>query len=257
MSRSIVVASVLIAAGLIAALLATSPPGAQLIHGSAKTVFVLFDLSGSTRSMRSTYASEFEKVLAKLGPGDRLIVDRITDRPLTESTFPVNETFPAYGLLDQRGNPIFQPVNQRELDDKRAAVRTTVTALLNSAQGSEATAILDSLQLAERVFTTYPDKRKVLVIFSDMVEIFGANNFVYDDLNDARINQVIAARENLGELPNLQGVEVYVAGAGAGRENWVIKSQRWFQIENFWLAYFAATHAELTKDRYGAALLEF
>lgn len=262
MSQNIVITSI-ISAGVLATGLwiANSPDllnkATNLARGDSKAVLVLFDLSGSTRDMRDTYDRGFEKILTKVGAGDRIIVERITDRPLTEATFPVNEEFAQYGMFDQRGSPIFAPANKKDLDAEKEKIKKTVKDFLNSYKGSEGTAILDSLQLAERVFTTYPDKQKVLVIFSDMVEIFGSNNFTYDNLKDTKIAQIIASRQNLGQLPNLNSVKVYVVGAGAGAGNRTIKSQRWFNIENFWLSYFAKTGADLTKDRYGSSLLDF
>jgi len=253
---------VVLGVGALTALWIAAPSSSRenainLVRGGDKTVFVLFDLSGSTQSMRKTYENEFEKILATLEAGDRIIVDRITDRPLAQSTFPVNEEFVKYGILDKRGNPMFDPLNQKELDAKRKTILKTVNNLFNSSPNSNATAIIDSLQLAERVFNTYTGKQKILVIFSDMVEIYGQNNFTVDNLTDSKIAQIVAAKSSSVQLPNLSGVKIYIVGAGAGEENSGINSQRLFNIENFWLTYFTQTGADFTKDRYGAALLEF
>lgn len=228
-----------------------------MIHNQPRVVFLLLDVSGSTQSMREIYTTGFEKILSALKGGDRLIVDRISDNPLSQSTFPINEEFTTYGIFDRRGNPIFEPQNQKELDEKKKAIMEKANKIINAPKGAPTTAILNSLQLAERVFNTYKNGDNVLVIFSDMVEISKSHNFAYEKLTQADIDATIEQQRKAGELPNLDKVKVYAIGAGAGEENRKLKSEQWFGIQNFWLAYFAATGANLTKDRYGAALLEF
>lgn len=262
MNRNIVLSLVIASLGALTALWIATPPALRekavnLVRGGDRTVFVLFDLSGSTKSMRETYARGFEKILVALQAGDRIIVDRIIDNPLAQSTFPVNEGFTKYGVFDRRGNPIYEPVNRKELDEKKKSVQEGVDKVLASFQYFHSTPILDALQLAERVFSTYPEGRPVLVIFSDMVEVSGEHNFSVEELTPQRIKSIIEEERMAGELPDLKGVRVYVIGAGAGEESSLISSGRWFNIQNFWLAYFAATGANLPKDRYGAALLKF
>lgn len=227
------------------------------IQKQPRVVFVLFDLSGSTRSMGEKYTNNFDKILSTLKPGDRLIVDSITDNPLSQSTYPINEKFKTYGIFERRGNPIFEPLNQKELDEEKKAIEEKTNKLINSSKGAQTTAILDALQLAERVFNTYTKGEKILVVFSDMVEVSKAHNFTFDKLAQLNIDTIIEQERETDELPNLSGVKVYVIGAGAGEENRRLKAEQWFDIQNFWLAYFSATGADLTKDRYGAALLEF
>ena len=229
----------------------------KLVYDKPKVVFVLFDLSNSTRSMRETYAADFEKILGSLKGGDRLIVDRITENPLTQSTFPVDTEFTKYGIFDQRGSPIYNSVNQKELNDEKKSVQATVDKVLSAAVNAQATPIMDAVHLAERGFNTYPDGESVLAIFSDMVEVSDSYDFDTQALAPYNIESIIEKKKAVGELPELNGVKVYVIGAGAGVENSDIDSQRWQNIQNFWLSYFAATGADLSKDRYGAALLEF
>ncbi|MFH1712684.1 MAG: hypothetical protein ABH896_00640 [Candidatus Jacksonbacteria bacterium] len=222
-----------------------------------RVVFVLFDLSGSARSMGEKYTDNFDKILSTLKAGDRLIVDSITDNPLSQSTFPINEKFKTYGIFDRRGNPIFEPLNQKDLDEQKTNIKEKTNNLINNSKGAHTTAILDALQLAERVFNTYANGEKILVVFSDMLEVSKARNFNFEKLAQLNIDTIIEQQREAGELPNLNGVRVYVIGAGAGEENRRLKAEQWFDIQNFWLAYFTATGADLTKDRYGAALLEF
>ncbi len=231
---------------------------AKFVYDRPRVVFVLLDFSNSTWSMRGSYAADFQKILDSLKAGDRLIVDRITANTLAQSTFPVNEELPQYGIFDQRGNPVYDPVNQKELAGKKKSIQAKVDRMFSTGAEGQATPIMDATQLAQRVFDTYRGTgAPVLVIFSDMVEVSDGYSFETQTLTPRNIESIIAKKESAGELPKLNGVKVYVVGAGAGQENSDITSLQWLGIQNFWLSYFAATGADLSKDRYGAALLEF
>ena len=61
----------------------------------AKAVFVLFDISDSTKkeSIRQRYLEDFKLVLEKINPGDAIAADKIVDQSITKSTLPVKEEF--------------------------------------------------------------------------------------------------------------------------------------------------------------------
>ncbi len=63
-----------------------------------KVVFCLFDLSASTEmaSARQKYSDSFKRILDKIVEGDVIVADAITDNPLSQSAFPVNEEFPVF-----------------------------------------------------------------------------------------------------------------------------------------------------------------
>jgi lysophospholipase L1-like esterase len=94
----------------------------------------------------------------------------------------------------------------------------------------------------------------VLVIFSDRVEESEHYNFTRENLTEARIKKIISQNRSRGLLPDLAGVKVYVVGASAGAYE-KMRSGRMAAIRDFWLAYFKACGAELTRERYGGALL--
>ena len=117
------------------------------------------------------------------------------------------------------------------------------------------TNIFDALSLAQRVFATYHRDRKVLVIFSDMIEESAQYNFRRKPPDITQTARIIKRQQAAGNLPDLNGVEVYVVGAGEGTYSNLPSSQI-RAVEEFWLKYFKACGADLRKERYGSALLE-
>jgi len=217
-----------------------------------KTEVVLFDLSGSTASpeLRARYVADFDKLLANVYGGDILVVDRITTNPLAESTFPVNETI-------KRMNPWLENMLTWRMESKGVRERidrTVKKMVMDPKQHSSRTSILDALQLAQRVFATYPNQRRVLVLFSDMVEESSYYNFTKEDLTASRIQEVIAAEKAANRLARLDGAHVYVIGAAAGFYS-TTPPETVRKIQNFWLAYFKACGANLPVETYGSALI--
>ncbi len=219
-----------------------------------KTEFVLFDLSGSTAvpEVRARYVADFEKLLANVYGGDILVADRITSNPLAQSTFPVNETF-------KRMNPWFENLLVWRGESKKLrerVARTVQKMVMDPKQHSSRTSILDALQLAQRVFVTYPNERQVLVIFSDMVEESSYYDFTKENLTASRIQAIIEAEKAQHRLPRLGGVHVYAIGASAGFYSRIMPPEAVRNIQNFWLEYFKACGANLPVETYGSALIQ-
>jgi len=222
-----------------------------------KVVFVLFDLSGTTKSekIREGYYDEFMKILGQIEGGDILFADRINDNPLGTSTYPVNADnakFPKYSLLTD----YLFTANPGDYDSNLAAVKKQTAAMVKDIlkePGSSLTKIMDSLHLAERVFHTYPAPQKWLVVMSDMVEESEHYNFKTDQLD--KVKQIIEKETREGRLPDLQGVKIFVTGASKT----IDQSSRndYYKIMNFWMEYFAACKADSSKDRYGSTLTKF
>lgn len=222
----------------------------------SKVVFCLFDLSRSAAgtATRQKYAESFKRILDNIGGGDAIVADAITDNPLSKSTFFVNEEFPLF--KPGTDNPPLVK-NRREeyeaqLNQKRGAASKAVSALLdNTSLTFNQTKILDAMQLAERVFHTYTRPKKVLVVFSDMIEASNRYNFQRQTLDESERQRIIAAEKNQRLLPDLAGVCVYVVGAAVSDQR---TSLAFENIESFWIEYFRAAGGDLTKDRYGALL---
>jgi hypothetical protein len=227
---------------------------------SNKLVFVLFDLSDSTRpaaagsknSVRDQYLKEFRFILDSLKAGDAIVADGIRDNPLTQANFPVNEQLkPSAGWF---GNPLREKAEFKQAKDK---IQSGVENLFRNAPNQvRFTKILDAMQLADRVFASIKRDRKVLVIFSDMVEESDRYNFITQPPSSARAQQVLKQEQARRALPRLKGVEVYVSGAGAGSYG-NAGTDTIQAIKDFWLKYFGLCGANLPPERYGSALLTF
>lgn len=236
-----------------------TPSPAPTPPPAGKVVCVLVDRSSSTKEqgVRQRYIESFRRILDKLGTGDIIVADAITDNPLAQSSFPVNDEFETF----QPGtdNPLIVKKKQEEhegkLREKRDQVWDKAQGLFAGAP-SKQTKIFDALRLAERVFHTYQRQKKVLVIFSDMVEESERHNFTRERLTEAASARIISEEKEAKRLPDLNGVKVYVIGAGQSG-NRSSSSEQYAGIQSFWLQYFKSAGADLPKERYGAALLKF
>jgi lysophospholipase L1-like esterase len=157
----------------------------------------------------------------------------------------------------------FDPASQNRLvyegevkKKKEAILNKVKEVLFNETREVPSTKIMDALQLAERVFKTHKRDKKILVLFSDMVEESEYYNFKRENLTQKRIEQIISQEKAKGRLPDLSGVKVYVVGAAAGSYE-KMPSEKIFGLQNFWLRYFKECGADLAKERYGGPLLEF
>jgi hypothetical protein len=218
----------------------------------ARVAVALFDLSGSTNveAIKQQYIKDFIKVLDAVSTGGVLAADIIDDNPLAHSTYPINESFDRYDPLKENRLDY-----QRRIRQKREAVVKQAEAVVQRRRaGSRGTNVLDGLQLAERVFSSYAGQERLLVVFSDMIEQSKRYDFSGENLTASRISQIIARERSAGRLPDLRGVEVCVVGAGASKTGG-LSTERLLAIREFWLQYFKAAGANLPKERYGSALL--
>ena len=218
-------------------------------------VVVLIDVSGSTRSeeIRAGYLETFGLVLdfAEEHQGT-VIADVVDENPLAHSTYPVNATFEGCNALTD---------NQLTCDTRARQTReeavTTVEQILGSQERPAGTDIHNGLRLAERVFDAYPDApERYLVVLSDMVERSSSLNLGRPTFDAARVEPMLDELAAADEIPDLEGVSVYVVGAGvvAGSE---LPADRILAIERFWQGFFERSGAQWSPDRFGAALVRF
>lgn len=220
--------------------------------GSGKTVFVLFDISGSTQSSRKEYLDGFMKILdirtaseeneSGLGRRDVIAADIITGNSLSTGELPIEHEF-KYSFWSGQ-NTMF--AGYKAIAEKKM-LAGKAEALLSQKPARESD-IFNSLRLAEGVFSRHKKGQSVLVIFSDMVEQAEGYDFERDPLTGKRIEEIIR-QERVKGLPDLSGVTVYVAGAKAKN------SARFLRIRAFWMQYFKACGAILEKANYGRAFM--
>jgi hypothetical protein len=110
------------------------------------------------------------------------------------------------------------------------------------------TNILSSLNVAQQLFDG-DVREKVLVILSDMIEDSDRYNFERLRLTKQEEQKILAEQRERGELPDLRGVLVCVAGANAPT------TERFKDVEGFWLLYLTATGADANDSRYGHWLM--
>jgi hypothetical protein len=217
-------------------------------------VVVLFDKSLSTQdsAAQSLYMSQFRsQILPFIERGGTIAADGIDPNSLADSRFPVNQTFKRASFND---NPLLVQQRAKKADSK---VMAGARAIVYGHRGREGTAILDGLEAASRFFANYPHSdNRYLVIFSDMIESSPRLVFTKSALRSAGRTKFIARATKAGRIPDLTGTSVYVVGAGnsAGGNS---SSERYHEIEDFWIAYLAATGASLSAAHYGSTLIRF
>jgi hypothetical protein len=228
-----------------------APPGdAQF----ANLVVVLVDRSRSTggASVGNDYRQGFDSILDffKNGDGGILAVAPIDADSLAHFQ-PLECLYPKKGSND---NPLVYSskvngMNKREAED--------VDSIVSSPRGRQGTSIFDGLTSAGRLLHKQESNadHRYLVIFSDMVENSDRLKMPKTNLTPSYISKFTSHEKSGPYFPNLDGVDVYVAGAGITQSgSSSLKSE---SIERFWMKYFDETGASLDSDNYGSTLTSF
>jgi hypothetical protein len=209
----------------------------------ARVILVFVDVSASVKDV-AVYRDAWLKIVSTLHPGDRLILARISDRTYTAFRPVLDCELPRFSYW--RDNTLLHEARMKALHDTFAA------SLEESLKGarSRRTDVLGAFSAAEIVLKG--DRRQGrLVLLSDMLEDSEAYNFEKAEITEEFGRRILAAASRERRLPDLGGAMVYVAGASAGNN-----SKAW-EVERFWLAYAKAANADLSRERYGPALMNF
>jgi hypothetical protein len=234
---------IVVAAALL--LLACVPAQAQLkqllgAEREARAVVVLVDLSESVKTVDvdRIYTPTLRSIVDALRPGDRIVLAEISERTLGSFT-------PALDLaLPSTGNSM---EDNDALDAGKLRIRGEWRKLISRRDRSRATAIFDAIDAGGQVISRDARPQKHLVILSDMIEESRAANFQ----KAAPRETLIAQRRAKGLLPDLRGVQVFVAGASAAT------SERYVEVQDFWLKYLQAAGAQVNAKTYGRVALGF
>lgn len=232
-------------------------PSAQGASQAGTAVVVFIDFSGSiTAEDRASFRQEIESdILASLSAGDKLLIAPIHDRTLTAFRPMVEANLPApaqfSGWFD---NVLKYNRKTKEAEAQLVLVkeklRAEVGRVFTKGFSSPHTDVFSSLLIAEKLFHD-EQRRKVLVLMSDMIEDNPPYRFDQITWGPATIEKILSELDAKGLIPKLPGVCVYVSGAAA--QSAMLAEN----ISRFWQAYFRRTGADLDASRYAHVLLHW
>jgi len=209
-----------------------------------KVVMLFVDLTESVKGtdIDRIYTPTLRALADTLKPGDRFVLAEISEKSLGSFTAALDVSFPSSGrALDDND----------ALEAGRLRIRSEWRQLVSRRTRARATVILDALSAASQVLVRDPRPQKWLVLLSDMIEESQAANFAKSPPTPATSAAVIEQRRVKGLLPDLSGVDVYVAGAAAAR------SDSYVQVQDFWLKYVTAAGGRINEKTYGRVALRF
>lgn len=212
-----------------------------------KLVLVFVDLSGSVSKQDwGIYKESFQKLIEKLGPGDKLVLSRISEQSMATYKPDAERELPKSGIA----------FNDKEEGDKiKGELVKDFEALPRKQAKVETTNILDVLNISQDYFQKNPE-RKIhwVVILSDMVEESNNVNFKRKRLTPELTEMIISDKKKQNALPSLPGAKIFVAGAGEAKGN----SSKYHEIRDFWLRYLKETGAICEPSMYGrTAIVEY
>jgi hypothetical protein len=203
---------------------------------------VLLDGSCSRVNL-AAYHDAWARISARVGPGDRLVLGRITSD--------VREFRPDLDIV--RPAPWILLDNPLDRDDRAKAFNAQVMTAFTKALEvpcSGRTAILDTLDIAARLLTADPRPHHTLVILSDMLEDSDVARFE-SGLTPRQASKLVETRRNDRNLPNLTATEVQVVGAAAP------SGALTREVQRFWMSYLEASGATLKPEHYGPVLFGY
>lgn len=218
-------------------------------------IFIDFSQSMGGKS-RTLLEQDFSRsIIPSLDAGDRLLIAPINEETLT-SFHPLLDTdFPERpGFNGWEDNTLQHArevkVVDAEVERLREEVSASVPEILGKTGSSQKTDIFSSLLLAQKLFD-HDDRRKVLVLMSDMIVDYGPYRFDRMEWSHEKNQELLRELESKSLIPDLSGVCVYVSGVSA------TSAELAGQISSFWSAYFRRSGADLQPRRYAHVLLHW
>jgi hypothetical protein len=221
----------------------TKPP-----EKAYKFVITMFDLSESTakKDIRTAYVNGFRKVMDSLNQGDILVAACITEKSIQQMQPVVDFKYPKF--KPKTDNILLSQSEKKKFDEevnlsKQEAIKNVEELLLGSDNRPKIikTDIMSSLALAADMMKRYVELRRILVVFSDMIEDSDNYNFERINLTDAVIDEIIEKEKKADRIPDLGGVEIYIIGPQAKNYD------KYNSIKKFWSKYFKESKANLVE----------
>ena len=212
---------------------------------SADNVIVcaLFDLSKSTKELRTNYLKAFKHVLSNLKYGSIIAGVKITSSSILEPELLFIKQFPVPSPKTDNRLEILgaKKVADRAINEIVNRITETAERIL-LAEGTSSTDIMTAFPVAERIFIKYKGYRPILIVFSDLVET--ANyNFARSSI---QIDKIIKKEIDSGRLSNLQHADVYIIAASSG------SLDQYFARQQFWIQYVIKSNGSIKKANYGS-----
>lgn len=234
-----------------------SPRAAGGTADPGKAIVIFVDFSSSVRGVgREAFREEIEgRILPSLRPGDRIVIAPIHDRTLTDFRPLAQGTLPATPVFNGWFDNVLKHNQQKkeieaEITQLKATIKADVSEAFRRRTTSRYTDILSSLLVTEKLFSSEP-RRKVLVLMSDMIEDSPLYNFDVIKWGPGTTEKLVSELQAKRMVPDLSGVCIYVSGVSA-------RSAELAQhIGRFWETYFKQARADMDPSRYAHVLLHW
>ena len=205
----------------------------------ARQYVLLLDLSGSqTAAKREAAQHAVSEMLARLGPGDRVVLMQVHQGSASEDGA-VRWTDTVPHMLGAEPTTL----DRERAERVRRAARSVADNIF--AQGTAGrlptTDLFSSLHVAGEYVRDAGGRRSTLVLLSDMLQ--SANGVDMERAGGVPSAAWITQQQGAGLLPRLRGACVAVIGADA-------TSPAGVRVRRFWQAYFSAAGARLADDDY-------
>jgi len=234
----------------LAALLLCGTTGILLLDGCTestpappRSIMIFIDMSLSTVKDRDNYKTYMGTVVSKLNPGDKLTVCKIIDLTIADFTPLYQTEIPRFDFWKDN-----RTLHQRLVVKIHDNLIASVDSVLDSRERIEKSEIINSFLICDQ-FMRNKGGRKALILLSDMQECSTDYNFEKDRISAEYVDNAILTLRAKGRMPNLHGVEVWVAGAYAK------STEQYFAVQGFWNRFLG--EADGTLRSYSHALLEF
>jgi hypothetical protein len=213
---------------------------------------VLLDRSRSAAADSRIYEDAVRRVLKGVKPGDRFVMAAITATSGDDFRVSVDRSLPsslpAQGFLDEpRKYQADLKIRESEVAERTKAIFDDAEAFLKVKSSANKSALFESLLVVSPLLKA-EERRKVLLVLSDMMEDSAGVSFERNPPTDASTKRTLENQQKVHTLPDLSGVAICVAGAVAS------PPERAAAVERFWRAYFAATGAIVRPGAYARTL---
>lgn len=205
-------------------------------------VLVMIDFSISARHFHEDYKRYMNAVVTEMPANSRLVAGKIVESP--EATFKpmLDVRFPDENFWTTNPEDV-----KEEKDILRKQISTAIDSVFQKTELSPYTNIISAVSLLSQTFPK--PGRRVLVLFSDMLHSYTDFDLERDQITDEYTSRLLRLLKERGRVADLQGVDVFVAGAYAPTE------ERYRAVKKFWERFFQESGANLKS--YGHSLMNF